>query len=255
MQMRLRQLGVWEIADGTLSKPSGSPNSTAVKAWGKKANLVLGEIVGAVENSQLVHIRGSMEPSTVWRSLEEAHMSQGLGSIISTWQAFTQIRKAEEDPMEKHVSEIRRLADRLEGLGDGPSEILMVSILMMSLPLSYSPLIVSLDSHPQCEDFAFVAQGCLNKELRQKNHTTGTNTSKPGPTESVAYAAQVKPHRDKKDITCFNCQKKGHYRNECTEPVAAPAAKVEPVKDNANTAEFAWMAEVSDDLDFLDESY
>ncbi|KAG6905419.1 hypothetical protein DXG01_002843 [Tephrocybe rancida] len=35
---------------------------------------------------------------------------------------------------------------------------------------------------------------------------------------SVAYSADAnhKKH-DKKDITCFRCRKKGHYRNECKE--------------------------------------
>ena len=39
-------------------------------------------------------------------------------------------------------------ADHLTGLVDLPSETLMVAVLLISLPESYSPLIVSLNTHP-----------------------------------------------------------------------------------------------------------
>ena len=63
-----------------------------------------------------------------------------------------------------HASVIRKLADRLTGLGNGPLETLMVSVLMLSLPESYSTLIVSLDTHNNRMNFDFVVQCCMNEE-------------------------------------------------------------------------------------------
>ena len=59
-------------------------------------------------------------------------------------------------------------ADRLTGLGDSPSETLMVAVLLISLPESYSPLIVSLNTHPNCVKFDFVVQRCINEEAHQQ---------------------------------------------------------------------------------------
>lgn len=213
MEMRLRKLGVWSIVNGQEPRPSGSNSNKVVKGWVTRMELALNEIVSAVGDSQLVHTRVSMDPSVVWERLESIYMSQGLGSIISMWQRFFQLKKSEEVTMQAHAASIRELADRLTGLGDSPSESLMVAVLLFSLPESYSPLIVSLDTHPDRTKFDFVVQRCINEEARQLSNSSSTQSS----IQNSALVADSKPKRDKKDVTCYRCKKKGHYRNECKE--------------------------------------
>jgi len=223
MEMRLRKVGVWAIVDGTESMPQGSPNSKVVKAWRTRVDLALNEIIGEVSDGQLVHTRVSREPKVVWDRLKEVHESQGLGSVISTWQKFFQMRKANDVSIQAHAGAIREVADRLTGLGDEPSEALMVAVLMLSLPVSYGALVISLDSHADRTKFDFVVQHCLNEEARQLS----LESSMP----SVALHAAPKPRRDKKDIVCFKCGKKGHYRNECKEKDSETSASVQVEQD------------------------
>ena len=213
MEMRLRKLGVWSIVKGQESRPSGSDSNKVVKGWVTRMELALNEIVSAVGDSQLVHTRVSMDPSVVWERLESIHMSQGLGSIISMWQRFFQLKKSEEVTMQAHAASIREYADRLTGLGDSPSETLMVAVLLISLPESYSPLIVSLDTHPDRTKFDFVVQRCINEEARQLSISSLKQSS----SQNAAYVADSKQKRDKKDVTCYKCHKKGHYKNKCKE--------------------------------------
>jgi gag-polypeptide of LTR copia-type/Zinc knuckle len=206
MEMKLRKLGVWNIVNGTESRPVGSDNHKVVKAWQTRVDLALSEIIGEVSDSQLVHTRVSRDPADIWERLQATHVSQGLGSIIAIWQRFFTLKKADDTSVQAHASVIRELADRLTGLGDGPSETLMVSVLMLSLPKSYGTLIISLDTHDNRTNFDFVVQRCMNEEARQ------ASTAQPGQPNS-AFHAQTK--RDKADVTCYKCGKKGHYRNEC----------------------------------------
>jgi gag-polypeptide of LTR copia-type/Zinc knuckle len=207
MEMKLRKLGVWNIVNGTESRPIGSATHKVVRAWQTRMDLALSEIIGEVSDSQLVHTRVSRDPADIWDRLEATHVSQGLGSIISIWQRFFTLKKANDTSVQAHASVIRELADRLTGLGDGPSETLMVSVLMLSLPESYGTLVISLDTHNNRTDFDFVVQRCMNEEARQ-----ATVTAKDAQPNS-AFHAQTK--RNKADVTCYNCGKKGHYRNEC----------------------------------------
>ena len=43
----------------------------------------------------------------------------------------------------------------------------MITVLLISLPESYSPLIVSLNTHPDRTKFDFVVQRCINEEACQ----------------------------------------------------------------------------------------
>jgi len=222
MEMRLRKLGVWEIVDGTELRPSGSDNTKVVKAWKSRNDLALSEIVTEVEDGQLVHTRFSRDPDIVWAKLKEVHNSQGLGSVISTWQRLFQIRKAPTTSIQEHASTMRKLADRLTNLGDQPSDSLLVAVLMLSLPESYSTLAISLDtvSTNLKNNFAYVVQRCMNEE----SHQIAVQGVPTPTTETVAFAATFKPRRDRKDITCFKCHRKGHYENECGNYPPAPAA-------------------------------
>jgi len=236
MEMRLRKLKVWNVVTGAESRPPGSDNHNVVKAWVNRQEVALNEIVNEVGDSQLVHTRVSMDPHVVWERLKDVHMSQGLGSIIAAWQKFFQLKKSDGTSVQAHAATLRELADRLLGLGDGPSETLMVAVLMLSLPESYNSLIVSLDSHPDRSDFDFVVQRCINEEARQ---SSGQSSKRSWTNE--AYQADAKPKRDKKDVTCYNCQKKGHYRNECPDRL----------KEGEKGKEIVAASGITDD-DFMD---
>ena len=181
-------------------------------------DLVLSKIVSEVKDGQLVHTHVSRDPAEVWARLESIHLSQGLGSTISTWQKLFCITKAPDTSIQEHAGAIHELADRLTGLDDTPSDSLLVATLMLSLPESYSSLVISLDSHSNKNDFDFVVQRCMNEEARQVAAATmqgvpAGKVDKARDPENIAFHTHIR--RDRKDITCFGCGQKGHYQNEC----------------------------------------
>jgi hypothetical protein len=101
MEMRLRKMQVWSLVDGTESRPDGSDRSKVVKAWSTRMDLALSEIVCEVEDGQLVHTRISRDPAVVWARLESIHLSQGLGSAISTWQKLFLISVVKAQALQK----------------------------------------------------------------------------------------------------------------------------------------------------------
>ena len=61
--------------------------------------------------------------------------------------------------------------------------------------------------------FDFVVQCCINEEACQLSITSSKQSS----SQNLAFSAESKPRKDKKNITCYKCRKKGHYKNKCKE--------------------------------------
>ena len=138
--------------------------------------------------------------------MKSVHESQGLGNLVATWQKFFQMKKLDDISVQTHIAAIREVTDRLTGLGDKPSEALMVAVPMLSLPESYGALIISLDSHMDRINFDFVTQHCMNEEACQHSLNGMPNHGE------MALAICAK---DRSKVKCFNCGILGHYKNEC----------------------------------------
>ncbi|KAJ7912634.1 hypothetical protein B0H13DRAFT_1499079, partial [Mycena leptocephala] len=90
------------------------------------------------------------------------------------------------------------------------SDAQIIATLLMSLPPTYDTLLVTLDSHAEKDDLEFVIGRLLNEEVRQESEFSTT----PFP-ETSALAARA--FRDKSRLTCWKCQKLGHFQTECPE--------------------------------------
>jgi len=124
--------------------------------------------------------------------------------------------------IQEHASTMGELTNCLTNLSDQPSDSLLVVVLMLSLLKSYSMLAISLDtvSMNLKNNFACIIQHCMNK----KSHLIAVQGLPTPTTETVTFAATFKPCHDCKNITCFKCYQKGHYKNKCSNYLPAHAA-------------------------------
>jgi hypothetical protein len=230
----MRRKGVLAVALGQDLRPLGSDNSKAVKAWIAKRDVATATIISRLDPSQFAHIRDFEEdPVGMWERLRETHQSSGLGGVVAMWRKFYALRKpVETSTMRPHIAAVRGHAEKLGRIyNDKPSDAQIIATLLMSLPPAYDTLLVTLDSNAEKDDLEFVIGRLLNEEVRQESEFSTT----PFPETS---ALAVRAFRDKSRITCWKCQKLGHFQNECTEPGPLVAAAPHVA---ANAVETHWF--------------
>jgi len=83
-------------------------------------------------------------------------------------------------------------------------------VLTMGLPDSYDTFVIALDS---TDSSALTLDYVIGRLLNEESRKT------PNSAREAAFRADGK-RRPVSEITCFNCQKKGHYQSNCPDKAA-----------------------------------
>jgi hypothetical protein len=230
MRAWLVRKGLWEVTDGTETKPLGSENSKAVKSWNRKNTEALAEITLHTDKSQLSHLRAETA-AEVWKNLARIHRARGFSTRLALRRRFYSLRKRENQTMANWISTVRSLGFALEEIDVNVDDEDLILVLTMGLPSTYEGVINQLDSldiDPDSEESTTGSVLTLNYVVtRLLNAESRINAAPHLNTESIAAAATMsserpgtrKSHAGELNhlsrITCFGCGQKGHYFINC----------------------------------------
>ncbi|RDX39404.1 hypothetical protein OH76DRAFT_1297497, partial [Lentinus brumalis] len=133
MKALLTRRGLWEVVEKPAdeTRPSGSDNTKAVKAW------------------------------------RRVHQARGFGTRVALRRSFWRMNMANQT-MTSWISSVRRAAWRLKAIDAKLDDEDVILVLTNGLSPSYSQLIVNLDSTPPSElTIDYVTARLLNEEARQ----------------------------------------------------------------------------------------
>ena len=82
MRSMLIKKGLWKVVEGSETRPLGSPNSKAVKAFECHQAEAHAKIVLRLEPSQLPHAH-SADPYVLWEELQCMHHAQGFATRMT----------------------------------------------------------------------------------------------------------------------------------------------------------------------------
>jgi len=219
MEMQLIQKGLWEVVSGEDARPDGPETSHDVKDWIKRNRLATAEIVLHVSNSQLSHTRKTQDAREMWDILRRVHEGTGWAHRIALQRKlFTAEFDPAETSMQSHLNAMEEIADKLVAMGIPISDELRIISLFASLPSEYDSIVTAIVTAIEVNDgganfdltLGFVTRLLLMEEAR-RIATKGESPS----IKVINHTRATRSKRDPKDITCFNCQKKGHYKSDC----------------------------------------
>ena len=158
-------------------------------------------------------------------------------------------RLNEGDCVADHVNEFNSILSRLTSVDIKFDDEVQALLLVSSLPDSWSGFVTAICNSSGSGKMTFdgVRDSILGEDIRRRNsgESSGSLLSAEGRGRKTGRGQNQGRHRsksqkrgqskDRKDIVCWNCQKKGHFRNQCTAPAAPKGKKKED--DSANIVE------------------
>ncbi|KAF7365722.1 Retrovirus-related Pol polyprotein from transposon TNT 1-94 [Mycena venus] len=199
---------VRDVAVGTIPRPSTGPNSKAVRDWDRQNAEARAEMILAVEVDQLAHMTAGTAHE-IWEELEHVHRSRGFATKMALRRKFMSMRMDDNQKMACWIGDVRSIAFRLKQAGIAVDDEDIILVLTMGLPDTYDTFVVALDStNAAALTLDYVIGRLLNEESRKS--PTGSREG--------AFRASVqhtRPRRPVTEVTCFNCEKKGHYQSNC----------------------------------------
>ena len=208
-----------------------------------------------IKDSQITHIQECGTAREAWDALKTVHQGIGACGRMVLLQRLWGLRMVEGEDMAEHLSKFRELANQVESLsatGKGMEDNELVTILSLSLPASYEPVIMALQSRADEVSLDTFTGKLLQESARRqivdttqhRGSTTGSNaafTARFTPRGRGHSRGHYGPGRRGRTIAsglaigraggiagfgkgaqtskvkgkCFYCQKEGHWKRDC----------------------------------------
>ena len=162
--------------DSTPSAAGKRPTTAQESANLSQDNQAFTIITLNIRDSQIPHIQKCKTAKEAWDMLRAVHQGIGANGRMVLTQRLWALRLHEGDDMAAHLNAFREIANQIENLlsDDGTSQIQgvdLVSMLSVSLPDSYEPLVMALQSRSEVLTFDFIAGRLLQESSRRQAAT------------------------------------------------------------------------------------
>jgi len=158
-------------------------------------------------------IKNTTNVKEVWDKLKKEFEGKSRSMLVDLGRKFQTMHCREDDDVHAHFSKLANLCKKLSALGRNISDDEYVAVLIGSLPSCYDGPINSLTSSCNINNVDITPTAITWAAIQEyeKHSLQKENKSQ----DEVFAAAEADKRKSKKDIECFNCKRKGHYKSEC----------------------------------------
>lgn len=202
MQMLLIEKDVWNVI------VDEEPNDIG-RSWRRKDKKAHSTIALNVEYDQIQHIRNSETAKDAWLQLKSFHEKDTPNNRVSILRKLMAKRIKEGGDVVTHLNEMVELFQRMLAVGDRfQPDFILSGMILGSLPESYDNLVTALEGRADELTSNLVCSKVMEGHGRRKEKET--ERKKNYANEITSTAMNVN-----KEIECYFCHGKGHFKKNC----------------------------------------
>ena len=189
----------------------------SLKVWRQEEAIVKQQIAGTIPDSLFMKIRGSGSARDIWDALSKDFQNKSRMVSVDLRRRLQDERCGEKGDVRAHFSKLRTMREDLSAMGHPPTDSDFYAIILGSLPPSYDPYISAVNATSSVLGTTLSADDLMLTVTEE--HERRVLKSKGGKRdENVAFSANDGKGHSKKNVECYNCGKKGHYKRDCWAP-------------------------------------
>jgi len=213
------------------------------KAMKAKARLLL-----SVEESLYVHIEDKESASEIWKTLQDMFAGQGTTHKIGLIQNLINVRLENSESMTEYVGKITSAANKLNDVGFKIDDELVGAIMLAGLPDDFRPMILGFEGSGIKTNSSMVKSkllyGSYQKEVanaflskQRSGYPKKLLTKNADKSQSIGSGKSADTKKNRKDIKCYYCDKRGHKISECRLKQKADKADTSQPKEKSQAKE------------------
>jgi hypothetical protein len=162
-----------------------------------------------VADHVLVYVSSAKSAAEAWQILRDTYEPSGAIGIVLVRRKFFRAECPEGGDIEEHIRLLRSYQTELATLGQKIEEADFSMTLLTSLPDSWNAFTSTVDpTEPVLKESAKLISKILLEDRRIKAGNGNDDT---------ALAAKSRSQKSRKNVTCYKCGKKGHFKSDCPE--------------------------------------
>jgi hypothetical protein len=182
-------------------------------------------IVDSIKDHLIPYISHLDSSKKMYDALKKNLFSvRNIGQVMSLKNELCDMKMNDDDSITSYFVRISQLRDQLQAIEEITSEKELVNIVLNGLPKTWDAFATSMNTRKEYSTFEELWTCCAQEESRinakdkpQKKYDDQAFTARFK--NKRKFGSRRKPNQEKdiSEIQCFNCQKYGHYRNQCPE--------------------------------------
>ena len=226
---------VWALQGSTISEhlqqdtPSaeytalGTQNNLTPPArWKKEEGDIMAVFAQTLPDAAFNKVKGSANIKATWDGLKKLYEDCSKALVADVIRQFRNKRCGEDESIRAHFESFADLREQLASMGKEVDDQDYADTLMTSLPRSYDSAIQSITAGVKVSNgtmTAHIFEGLIIDESERRkirDKIDGVKAKDEALTASTADSSRkTDKDKDKRNVECFNCKKKGHYKTDC----------------------------------------